>query len=544
MFGMMMDRPLLISSLITHAARYNGDTEIISRQVDRSLFRYTWADCEQRSKKLANLLSRMKINQGDRIATLAWNNHRHLELYYGISGFGAVLHTINPRLFHDQITYIANHAEDRILCFDPSFLPLVEQLAPNFTTIRHYILMGSQAEMPARTSLDGLLCYETLLEAETADFDWPLLDEKTASSLCYTSGTTGNPKGVLYSHRSTVLHAMASVSPDALSLSGRDVICPVVPMFHVNAWGTPYSAALTGLKLVLPGAFLDGATLANLFAEEGVTVSLGVPTVWLNLLHYIEANDTAIPTLKRLVIGGSAAPPALMAAYAARGITVIHAWGMTELSPLGTVSTQKYKHATLSPEARRSIDESQGRPVFPIETRILDEAGRILPHDGKAVGELSVRGPWILSGYYDNQEANKAAFDHDGWFRTGDVGSIDADGYLRITDRSKDVIKSGGEWISSIDLENAAVGHPDIAEAAVIGVYHPKWDERPLLVVVAKPDHTIDIDSVRAHLVERVAKWWMPDDIVVVDQLPHTATGKVLKAKLRKDFADYKLSTL
>jgi acyl-CoA synthetase (AMP-forming)/AMP-acid ligase II len=543
MLGLMMDRPLMISSLIDHAARFHGDTEIVSREPDRSLHRYTYAAAQLRSKQLAQALIRLGVQPGDRIATMAWNTHRHFELYYGISGIGAVLHTINPRLFHDQIRYMANHAEDRVLFFDPSFLATIESLANEFETIRHYVVLTPRDQMP-ETSLPNLICYEDLIAAETPDFDWPQFDERTASSLCYTSGTTGNPKGALYSHRSTWLHALASVGADVLAISGRDCLCPVVPMFHVNAWGTPYSAAMTGCKLVLPGQYLDGESVCTLFAEEGVTLAMGVPTVWLNALKFAEDKQRDFGMLKRLVIGGSAAPPAMIDTFDQRyGVSVIHAWGMTEMSPMGTAANPKHKHAALPDAARRSVRESQGRPSPLVDLKILDAEGRNLPHDGVAFGDLYVRGPCIISGYFKDAAASADAFDSDGWFKTGDVCSIDPDGYMRITDRSKDVIKSGGEWISSIELENAAMGHPAIAEAAVIGIRHPKWDERPLLVVVLKPDQALDKPSIQSFLGERVAKWWLPDDIVEVTQIPHTATGKILKTKLREEFAAYRLPT-
>ena len=543
MLGMMMDQPLLISSLIEHAARFHGDTEIVSREADRSIFRYTYAEAAARAKQIAKAIARLGAEPSDRIGTLAWNSHRHFELYYGISGTARILHTINPRLFPEQLRYIINHAADRILFLEPSFVGLVEKLAPALTSVRHYVIMAPRALMPP-TSLPDALCYEELIEAETPELDWPIIDEQTASSLCYTSGTTGNPKGALYSHRSTVLHAFGSCAADMLGVSAADCVLPVVPMFHVNAWGIPYSSALAGAKLVLPGQHLDGESLCTLFDQERVTLSLGVPTVWLGALKYAEETGKGFSSVKRIVIGGSAAPPSMIEAFDKKhGVHAVHAWGMTEMSPLGTVAALKARHATAAPDVITHVRCSQGRPSFMVDLKITDAEGRRLPHDGIAVGNLYVRGPWVVRGYYNDAEASAEAFDAEGWFKTGDVCAIDPDGYVRITDRSKDVIKSGGEWISSIDLENAAVGHPDVAEAAVIGLPHPRWDERPLLIIVPKPDHVVDKPALMSFLADKVAKWWLPDDIVVVDQLPHTATGKLLKTQLRKDFADYKLPT-
>jgi fatty-acyl-CoA synthase len=543
MLGMMMDQPLLISTLIEHAARFHGDTEIVSREADRSIFRYSYAEANARAKRIAKAIARLGTAPGDRIGTLAWNSHRHFELYYGISGTGRVLHTINPRLFPEQLRYIINHAADQVLFFEPSFTGLVEKLAPELTTVRHYVVMAPRAAMPA-TSLAGVLCYEDLIEAETPELDWPSFDEMTASSLCYTSGTTGNPKGALYSHRSTVLHAFGSCAADMLGIGAADCVLPVVPMFHVNAWGIPYSAPLSGAKLVLPGQHLDGESLCTLFSDERVTYSLGVPTVWLGALKYAEETGKGFETVRKVVIGGSAAPPSMIEAFDTKhGVRAVHAWGMTEMSPLGTAASLKAKHAAATPEEINRVLCSQGRPSFMVDLKITDADGRRLPHDGVAVGSLYVRGPWVVAGYFNDPEAGAEAFDAEGWFKTGDVCSIDSDGYVRITDRSKDVIKSGGEWISSIDLENAAIGHPDVAEAAVIGLPHPKWDERPLLIVVPKPGRDIDKSALMSFLAGKVAKWWLPDDIALVEQLPHTATGKLLKTQLRKDFADYRLPT-
>jgi acyl-CoA synthetase (AMP-forming)/AMP-acid ligase II len=541
MRGLMMDRPLLVSSLIEYAGRYHGDTEIVTRAVEGGIRRSNYAAAERRARQLAKAFTRLGVEPGDRVATLAWNTDRHVELYYAISGMGAVCHTINPRLFHDQIRYIVNHASDTIVCLDLTFVPLVEKLAPELASVRHHVIMTDRAHMPV-TSLPGALCYEELIAAEAADFAWPSFDENTAASLCYTSGTTGNPKGVLFSHRSTVLHAFGVCMAGLVGLSMDDVVLPVVPQFHVNAWGVPYAAAMCGAKLVLPGAALDGASLYELFEAEQVTVSLGVPTVWLALLRHLDANKLKFSSLNRTVIGGSAVAPAMIRAFEETyGVRVIHAWGMTEMSPIGTANTLKRKFATQSAEARLAVQSKQGRAVFGVDLKIVDAAGVEQPHDGVARGELLVRGPWVIGGYYEDADASRAAFDEAGWFRTGDVATIDRDGYLQIVDRIKDVIKSGGEWISSIDVENAAVGHPDIAEAAVIGVPHPRWGERPLLIVVGKQGRVPEKASVMAYLAGLIAKWQLPDDVVVVAELPHTATGKLLKTRLREMFRDHVL---
>jgi fatty-acyl-CoA synthase len=542
MLGLMQDRPLLISQLIEHAALNHGDTEIVSRRIEGDIHRYTYADARLRAKKVAEALIDLGVEPGDRIGTLAWNGYRHFELYYGISGMGAVCHTINPRLFPEQIAYIVDHAEDQVLFVDLNLLPMVEKLLSQFKSVRHVVAMTDRAHLPKDCKIPNLLVYEELIADKPGTYEWPEFDERTASSLCYTSGTTGNPKGVLYHHRSTILHAYGAALPDTLNLSARSSILPVVPMFHVNAWGLPYSAALVGAKLVFPGIAMDGASLYELFEKEGVTFTAGVPTVWLGLLQYLHANKLKLSTVKSAVIGGSAAPPAMIEAFDRDfGVEVLHAWGMSEMSPLGSVNHPKFKHAKLSAPEMLALRLKQGRPPFGVDMMIVDDAGKELPRDGKAFGDLLVRGPWVTSGYFKGEGGE--VLREGGWFATGDVATIDPDGYMQITDRSKDVIKSGGEWISTIDLENAAMAHPAVAEAAVIGVVHPKWDERPLLIVQRKPDIAIDKDELIAFLSGKVAKWWLPDDVQFVEAIPHTATGKILKTRLREDFKDYKLPT-
>ena len=542
MLGLMMNMPLLISSLLRHAARHHGDAEIVSRTVEGPIHRYTYHDAHARSCRLANALARLGVKHGDRVGTLAWNGFRHLELYFGVSGMGAIVHTVNPRLFLEQIVYIINHAQDSYVFFDLTFAPLVEKVAAQCPGVKGWVAMTDRAHLP-QINIPKLLCYEELLGAESDVYSWPEFDENSASGLCYTSGTTGNPKGVLYSHRSTVLHAYAAALPDSLNLSACDVVLPVVPMFHVNAWGLPYNCAAVGAKIVFPGAGMDGKSLYELFEAEGVTVTAGVPTIWLGLLNYLKQNNLKFSTVNRTVIGGSACPPAMIESFEEDyDVRVMHAWGMTETSPLGTGCAFKAKHMKLSVTERRKLQAKQGRVVYGVDMKIVDAEGNAMPHDGKAFGNLLVKGPWIVREYYKGESASPLTAD--GWFPTGDVATIDADGYMQITDRSKDVIKSGGEWISSIDLENVAVGHPAVAEAAVIGVHHPKWDERPLLVIVKKAGMEVSKEEMRQFYEGKVAKWSMPDDIVFVDQLPHTATGKLSKLTLRQQFADYKLPTL
>ena len=555
MHGLMMDMPLLISSLIRHADRHHGDTEIVSKTVEGpgtdgagAVHKYDYREAHKRSRRLAKALLALGTKMHQRIGTLAWNGYRHYELYYGISGIGAIINTINPRLFAEQIAYISNHAENTALFFDLTFVPLVEKLAPALTTVKHYVLMTDRAHMPARSSaggaLPGLLCYEELLEAQDDRYEWPSFDERTACGLCYTSGTTGNPKGVLYAHRSTIIHAYGAALPDAINLSARDTVLPVVPMFHANAWSLPYACTMVGAKMVFPGQHLDGKSLYELMQAEGVTLSAGVPTVWLMLLQHLNANNVKFTTMKRTVIGGSACPPAMTRTFQEEyGVEVLHAWGMTEMSPLGTLCTMKTKHMTMDKEARLRLQAKQGRAIFGVDMKIVDEEGKELPWDGERFGNLLVRGPWIASGYMKGEGGDPLKKDEagDGWFPTGDVVTIDPDGYIQVTDRSKDVIKSGGEWISSIDLENIAVAHPAIQEAAVIGVKHPKWDERPIVVAVKKAGQEVSREDLLRFYEGKIAKWWMPEDVVFVAELPHTATGKLSKLTLRQQLKDYKL---
>tara|TARA_B100000315_G_scaffold258971_2_gene313035 strand:+ start:2683 stop:4311 length:1629 start_codon:yes stop_codon:yes gene_type:complete len=538
MLGKMMDMPLTITSLIQHAANFHGDTEIVSRSVEGPIHRYTYNDAYQRIQKLANAFIEMGVEPGDRIATLAWNGYRHFELYFAISGIGAVCHTINPRLFGDQIAYIINHANDKIIFVDLSFVPVLEGIKDQFDSSAKIVVMTDQDHMPD-CSLPDVLCYEDLLAGQSDHYDWPELEENTASSLCYSSGTTGNPKGVLFSHRSTVLHAWGTCTKDNLGISGQDAVLPVVPMFHVNAWGIPYACAMAGAKLVFPGAGMDGASVYEMLDSEEVSFTAGVPTVWLLLLQYLQESGNKLPQLERMVVGGAALPQSIIEAFENDyGCQCIQGWGMTEMSPIGTLGYMKRNMKDLSAEEKMSYKVKQGRPVYGVEMKIVDDEQNELPHNGKDFGELLVRGPWITNGYFEDDEATAACF-VDGWLRTGDVCTIDERGFMQIVDRSKDVIKSGGEWISSIDLENIAVGHADIAEAAVIGIAHPKWDERPLLICVKAEGAEVSGESVLEIFKGKVADWWIPNEVAFVDELPHTATGKLLKTELRKQFADH-----
>jgi len=541
LMGQMMNQPLLVSGIIEFAARHFGDSMIVSRRVEGDIHRYTYRDCHQRARRLANALHGMGIALGDRIATLAWNGYRHLEAYYAVSGSGAVLHTINPRLHPEQIAYIINHAEDQVLMFDLTFLPAVEAVAAQCRQIKTYVLMCDRDRMPAETRIPNLVCYEDLIASHSDDYAWPLFDENSACTLCYTSGTTGNPKGALYSHRSTVLHAYGSALPNALNVTSRDVVLPVVPMFHVNAWGLPYSVPLSGAKMVFPGAALDGKSLYELFEAEQVTFSAGVPTVWLGLINFMLQNKLKFSSFRRTVIGGSACSPAMMNTLMDEfGVEVIHAWGMTEMSPLGTAGVLLDKHLQLPQDEQRKILLKQGHAVYGVDMKIVDDDGKELPWDGNSYGHLLVKGPWVISAYYKDEGGDPL---QDGWFPTGDVATIDPDGYMQITDRSKDVIKSGGEWIGTIDLENIAVSHPAVLQAACIGVAHPKWDERPLLVIVRKPGMEVSREGLLAFYEGKIAKWWLPDDVVFADALPLGGTGKVQKNKLREQYKEYKLPT-
>jgi fatty-acyl-CoA synthase len=536
MLGNMMDRPLLISSLLDFAVQNNPGVRITTRRVEGDIHTYTWADAARRAAKLANALARFGIKPGDRVGTLAWNTYRHLECYFSVSGMGAVLHTINPRLFPEQIAWIVGHAKDRVLFVDLTFVPLLQALEAHLKDVEAIVIMADPEAMP-KVNLANVVCYEEFIARESDAFAWPEFDERTAAALCYTSGTTGNPKGVLYSHRSTVLHAWASLHEGALGIGRSTVILPVVPMFHVNAWGTPYAAAMSGAELALPGAGLDGKNLHELITRTKTTLLLGVPTVWLGLLNYLDSVNAKLDTVDRVVVGGSAAPLAMIRAFDEKhDAFLVHAWGMTEMSPLGTVNAPTPALMALPKEERYRKQLKQGRPVFGVDLKIVDDAGRELPRDGKTFGRLLVRGPWIVSQYY--QVDDKGSFS-DGWFDTGDVATLDDENFMQIVDRKKDVIKSGGEWISSIDLENVAVGHPAVKEACVIGVAHPRWDERPLLLCILKDGASCTKDEMLEFLGGHVAKFWLPDDVLFVTELPHTATGKLLKVDLREKYRDY-----
>jgi len=535
MLGLMQSRPLLVSTLVDYAASCHGGTEIVSRDPDGIMHRTNYAAIARRAKRLGHGLQSLGVEFGHPVATLAWNSSRHLELYYGVTGSGRILHTVNPRLFPDQIRYIINHAEDAYVFFDPVFAPLVEQLAPHLPLVRGWVALCSAADMPA-VNVERLLCYEDIMAAAADGYDWPEFDENTASTLCYTSGTTGNPKGVLYSHRSTILHAFAACAADAFGFTARDSMLVVVPLFHANAWSVPFAAPLSGVKLVLPGPRLDPESIYLLLEQEGCTVAGGIPTIWLNFLAWLEPRQTQLDLsrlkLKRVFAGGTAPPRAMIENFRdLLGVYLMHAWGMTETSPLVTVGSPLAKHQEASAEQIVDMQVSQGRQVYGVELKLAGADGETLPHDGRSVGELKVRGNWVISGYFKNEGGQ--VVDPDGWFGTGDVATIDPDGYVHLTDRLKDVIKSGGEWISSIEIENLAVSHPDVFEAAVIAVHHPVWQERPLLLIHPKPGREPGKESILEFLSSRIAKWWLPDDVVFVDSLPHTATGKLLKTELR-----------
>jgi 3-(methylthio)propionyl---CoA ligase len=532
--GLMMDRPLLISSIIEHAAAQHGKTEIVSRETHGPVFRYTIADCTARAKKLANALADLMLGPGTAVGTLAWNNHRHVEIYYAVSGSGLVIHTCNPRLHLDQLTYIINHAEDRVFFFDPSFAALVESIARHCPNVRAWVCMTDAQNMPALDSTPNVYCYEDLIAPESEEFSWPDFDERESAAICYTSGTTGNPKGVLYSHRAIVLNAMTICMPGVLCLSSREAILPVVPMFHINGWCIPYGSFVGGARLVLPGPRLDGASLHELMENEGVTVSAGVPTVWLALLQYVEQNGLGFSSLRRVVSGGSAVPLALIAKFDQYGVEVRQGWGMTETTAVATVGFLDGEQLKLPPAQRHTAAANCGKSEFGVEIKVVDEDGVTLPRDGKSQGELLVRGHWIVSDYFKSEHSPL----RDGWFPTGDIATIDAQGILQIRDRVKDLIKTGGEWISSIDLENTAIGHPSVAAAAVIGVRHPRWQERPLLFVVRKPGHSLESADILAFLAERMAKWWVPEEVIFLDSLPVGGTGKVQKTILRQKYGN------
>ena len=535
--GPMMDRPLLISDLIEHAETYHAKMEIVTRRVEGDyIHRYTYADAAKRARQLANALQKLGVKEGERIGTLAWNTYRHYEVYFATSGIGAVCHTINPRLFAEQIEYIVNHAEDSYIFVDLTFVPIIEGLISKMPKVKGFIIMTDEEHMPD-SSVDNLICYETLIADESDEITWPRLDENAPAALCYTSGTTGNPKGVMYTHRSTIIHAYACCMREALDVSGMTTILPVVPMFHVCAWGAPYSASMAGAKLVMPGAGMDGASLHELIETEQADTLLGVPTVWLGLLNHMDSIGKKLDCVDKVVIGGAAAPLSMIKDFQEKhDIFALHAWGMTEMSPLGTVNSMTPAMKALPIEERYQLQLKQGRPVYGIELEIFDDNDNSLPHDGKARGRLMARGPWVASEYYKNDD--QSAFDS-GWFDTGDVSTIDENGYMQIVDRSKDVIKSGGEWISSIEIENFAVGHPAVKEACVIGVPHPKWDERPLLLAILNEGLSTTGQELLDFVSDSIAKWWIPDDVIFVSELPHTATGKLLKVNLREEYKDH-----
>lgn len=533
MLGNMMFQPLLISSMIEHAGRYHADTEIISKNTDTSIKKTNWGEIRENSKRFANVLQQFGLTLGDRVATIAWNNHRHLESWYAISGSGLICHTINPRLFPEQLVFIINDAADRILLFDKTFAPLIKAVKPLLKTVEQYICLDAE-DSAIREAIPEVQFYDDLLVQQSAEFDWPELDENTASSLCYTSGTTGNPKGVLYSHRSTVLHSYAIIMPDSLNVAARDIMLPVVPMFHVNAWGTPYAAAMVGCTLVLPGPGLDGASLVNLIDTYKVSVALGVPTIWQGLIAAAQQSGSKLESLKRNVVGGSACPPAMLKTFKEQfNCETIHAWGMTETSPLGSANQLKTKHLDLADEEKMQIRLSQGRPPFGVDLRLTDEekGTQEIARDGETIGNLQIKGHWIIDHYFGKEESTLTA---DGWFDTGDIATLNKDGFMKLCDRSKDLIKSGGEWISSVDLENMAMGHPEIAMAAVIAAQHPKWDERPVLIAIKKPESHVSEAEILDYYADKVAKWQIPDRVIFVDSIPLSGTGKMLKKDLRE----------
>ena len=542
MQGLMQQWPLLCSKVIDHAATYHPLREVVSRSVEGPMHRTNYREVRARAMKLAQRLDREGIKLGDRVATLAWNTWRHLECWYGIVGIGAIYHTLNPRLFPEQIAWIMNDAEDRIIFADVTFMPILEAIAPSVPSLEKIVVLTDAAHMP-ETKLANVVDYEEWLAEADGDFAWKEFDENTAAGMCYTSGTTGNPKGVLYSHRSNLLHSMIAQQPDAMGLSSRDRVLPIVPLFHANGWGLAFSCPMAGAAMIMPGARMDGASVYEILTTEKVTFSAAVPTVWLMLLQHLEKVGGELPDLKKVVIGGSACPRAVTQKFQeVYGVQVIHAWGMTEMSPLGSLCTIKPEYQDLTGDALLDIEEKQGHPPFAVEMKVTDDENVERPWDGKTFGRLKVRGPAVASSYYKGTGAE--AFDEDGWFDTGDVAHMDQHGYMQITDRAKDVIKSGGEWISTIDLENLAVGHPDVAEAAVIGLAHPKWDERPLMVIVRKEGRNVSREDILAYLEGKIAKWWMPDDVAFVDEIPHTATGKIQKMTLRDQFRDYRLPTI
>lgn len=538
MQGLMQDHPLLVTMFLQHGARHHGGREVVSVTAE-GIHRYRYRDCERRARQLASALERYGIRHGDRVATLAWNSYRHLEAWYAISGSGAITHTVNPRLFKEQITYIINHAEDRLIFSEASFLPILEEIWPQLKTVEAVVVLCDRPHLP-NSSLPKTIAYEDFLQSGDENYSWPVLDERSATGLCYTSGTTGHPKGVLYSHRALVLHSYAAMVPDVFGLRATDSMLAVVPMFHANAWGVPYMAVAAGAKLVMPGADLTGPSLHRLIMQEEVTVSAGVPTVWLGLLNHLKETGADLGSLRRVIIGGSAAPRSMIQTFEDEyGVTVGHAWGMTEMSPLGTFNSPTAKTLKLDRDKQLDMAGKQGRAVVGIDLKITDDDGRELPWDGKTSGHLKVRGHWVVARYFKNEGGD--TLDEDGWFDTGDVAHMDDQGFMQITDRAKDIIKSGGEWISSIDLENAAVAHPDVLEAAVIGIPHSKWGERPLLIIVPRAGATVTAADMIGFLEQRVAKWWLPDDVVCVEEIPHTATGKIQKVALRSQFKDYVL---